>query len=142
MKFYKVNPEKLFGKVFGNSTMKTQSSSPIIREEYIKVNVDGKVWNYFDKPVFINQHARLSPRKQLVLTEKDLNEFFIECEDPGPKTISNIRFVVGKVDYENFNEVKSFDNVEDAVRSCQNFIDTDWGECYEVRVEYDVEWKK
>lgn len=141
MKFYKVNPEKLVGETLGNSTMPTYNYSPICREEYIKVSSDGATWTGFNKPIWSSRRMK-EDRSQLFITSQELAEFFDECEDPGPKTISNIKFVVGTVNYENFDEVESFTDATEAVHVCQNFNDTDPNEYYEVRVEFDAKWEK
>lgn len=143
MKFYKVIPENLVGGSLGNSTLPTQSYSPICREEYVKVSADGAVWSMFDKPIWTPNPlgAAIPSRIQLFITQVEINELFVECKDPGPKVISNIRFVVGTVDYENFYEVESFTDSTEAINACQNFTDSDPDEYYQVRVEFDADWE-
>lgn len=141
MKFYKLIRNKVQqDRIIGNSTLRMYSSAPLLTETYLKISDDGLVWTAFGKPIPTSRHAHQA-WQQLAVSPEEISELFVECEDPGQKVISNITFVVGRVDYEDFYDIDTFDNVEDATRFCQDQIDNDPGEFYEVRVEFDAAWE-
>lgn len=139
MKFYKVISSNIHHRVIGNSTIPLKTHSPIMNKEYIKVNEYGLVWTTFGQKLFRSKKFSEYP-EQLILSEEELKTLFVECENPGEKVISNIKFIVG-IANGFFEDDESFDNVEDATRFCQNKNDTDHNECYQVRVEFDANWE-
>jgi hypothetical protein len=139
MKFYKVIPNNLRGKIVGNSTVPPRGAAPILHNKFIKVDPLTRVaTTVYDRTIWRNRFAG-EPKLPLVLNDSDL-ELFEEVEDPGLKKVFNIQYVVGQLDYEEFYEKKRFDNAQEAAEYADFYQNQDEDYHYEVRLEYESEW--
>ncbi|QQO96495.1 hypothetical protein CPT_Mokit_044 [Acinetobacter phage Mokit] len=138
MKFYKVNRREIYGKRIGNSLADVHRSSPIFKAEYVKTDDELNVFSIHGQPIWrdrFSYHQML----QLQLCHKDL-ELFVECEDPGKKQVSNIKYQVVTRDYDGCSVVETHDSVKAATERC-GYLNEVSPEYHEVHVEFDYEWE-
>lgn len=136
MKFYQVKQNELIGVTLGNSTRSNGASSPIVNQQYVKIDEAGIVFNLYDNLIPRTRSAGHS-HQWLIINQDEIKKYFVECEDPGPKKITNIKFTVIEHDYENVYDIETFDDHMSAIALCVKLNDTT-SSSYSVKVEYDT----
>lgn len=134
MKFYQVKQKDLVGVTLGNSTRSNGASSPIVNQQYVKIDEAGNVFNLYDN-LIRRAHSAGHAHQWLKITQDEIEKYFVECEDPGPKKISNVKFVVIEHDYEDTYDIESFDDHMAAIALCVKLNDST-SSSYSVKVEY------